>query len=51
MKEEEGRLVDLIKTPLTTIGRDWAAFPTGRLQQLAQRARGQAPGPGVLACV
>jgi hypothetical protein len=31
MKEEGGRLVDLIKTPLATIGREWAAFITGRL--------------------
>jgi hypothetical protein len=38
MKEEEGRLVDLIKTPLATVGRDWAVFFIGRVQPLAQRS-------------
>jgi hypothetical protein len=47
MKEEGGRLVDLIKTPLATIAQEWAAFLTGRLQPLVQRAPGRAPGVGV----
>jgi hypothetical protein len=47
MKEEEGRLVDLIKTPLATVGRDWAAFFIGRVQPLAQRVQGRVPGLGV----
>jgi hypothetical protein len=49
--KERWLLVDLTWPHWRSIGREWAAFFSGRLQPLAQRARGRVPGPGVLACV